>query len=674
MMDFDLNGYLETESLALSRSLLPLFEAVVNAIDAVDDEASSGHHISIHIERDRRQMNMSEGDFRGNNPIIGFRIKDNGVGFTNDNVKSFDTSFSQYKKASGGKGVGRFTWLQAFDEARVTSTYQEGGRWYHREFTFSVTKGGVGGNSVIETEPAQQSTVVYLKGFKKRYSESQYCPTKAETIAMKILEHCLFRFLSSRPLYISLSDDDEPTNLSLNELYATRICPFASEDNVIIGGHEFRLRHLQLHSGDVGQQHSIHLCADNRDVQQINLSKRIPSLGRKLEDDDGRSFYYQCYVESPFLNERTNQQRTSFTFSIEGELNFEGDLTQEALIDKLTIYSKTQLSPHLNKLYDNIKHKAERLVNGKYPEYRTILKVFDTYVDEFGQDATDDQLLRKFNDLHFARDLETRQQAEILLAKAEKGDYDRVYEEQFKLYIESVDDTATVNLARYIIHRKAILNLLRIRLEVKGDGKYSREEAIHEIVFPQRRSSDDTEYHRWNLWIIDEKLSFHFYLSSDQRISGITGDSQHSKEPDIMVIDNPAAFTDVETSPLNSVVIVEFKRPDRTSYGDEGVSKNPIDQVQGYIRQIRHNKEVTVRGRRIIIRDNTPFYCYIVADLTPRLREIVEGRGFTKSPDELGYFWFNPNNCAYIELLSFDKLIQDAEQRNQALFKKLGLH
>jgi hypothetical protein len=671
-MDFDLTGYLETEPLAPSRALVPLFEAVVNAIDAVECRTGTERCVTIQVERDRRQADLTEGELRGSRPIVGFRVEDNGVGFTAANYESFNISFSRYKKARGGKGVGRFSWLHAFDETIVTSVYQEDSRWHRRRFIFSTAHGGVGDHSILDTEPARQSTTVHLKGLKKLYAD--YCPTRADTLAWKILEHCLFTFLSPSPPAISLSDDDESTPLSINDVYAARISPFASENRVTIRSHEFRLRHLRLYSGDTGHQHSIHLCANDRDVQQHSLAKRIPSLSRKLEDEEGRSFYYQCYVESSFLDERTNLQRTSFTFPRDGELPFDGELTQESLIDELVIHSKNELRGYLDKLYETIKLKAERLVGEKYPEFRTLLKEFGTSVEEFGQDATDQELLRKFNELHFARDLDTRRQAEILLAKAEKGEYDHAYEALFKHYFESVDHAATVNLARYVIHRKAILDLLRKRMEGGADGKYAREEAIHEIVFPLRTSSDDTEYHRWNLWIIDEKLAFHFYLSSDRPISDITGDSQQSKEPDIMVIDNPAAFADADTSPLNSVVIVEFKKPERSSYGDEGESKNPIDQVQGYVRQIREKKEVTVRGRRITVRENTPFYCYILADLTPRLREIAKGRGFTSAPDDLGYFWFNPNNNAYIELLSFEKLAQDAAQRNMALFKKLGLH
>lgn len=60
--------------------------------------------------------------------------------------------------------------------------------------------------------------------------------------------------------------------------------------------------------------------------------------------------------------------------------------------------------------------------------------------------------------------------------------------------------------------------------------------------------------------------------------------------------------------------------------------------------------------------------------MTPQLREIAKIRGFTKFPDNMGYFWYNPNNKAYVELISFEKLLGDAKKRNLALFKKLGLH
>jgi hypothetical protein len=47
--------------------------------------------------------------------------------------------------------------------------------------------------------------------------------------------------------------------------------------------------------------------------------------------------------------------------------------------------------------------------------------------------------------------------------------------------------------------------------------------------------------------------------------------------------------------------------------------------------------------------------------------------GLTETSDHLGYFGYNPNFKAYIEVISFDRLLNAARQRNRAFFDKLGL-
>jgi|GEM_PF-3635162 len=39
----------------------------------------------------------------------------------------------------------------------------------------------------------------------------------------------------------------------------------------------------------------------------------------------------------------------------------------------------------------------------------------------------------------------------------------------------------------------------------------------------------------------------------------------------------------------------------------------------------------------------------------------------------MGYFAFNKRLNTYIEIITFDKLVRDARQRNRVLFKKLGI-
>ena len=41
--------------------------------------------------------------------------------------------------------------------------------------------------------------------------------------------------------------------------------------------------------------------------------------------------------------------------------------------------------------------------------------------------------------------------------------------------------------------------------------------------------------------------------------------------------------------------------------------------------------------------------------------------------DGLGYFFYNKNYRAHVEVISFDRLVKAARERNRAFFDKLGL-
>jgi len=118
------------------------------------------------------------------------------------------------------------------------------------------------------------------------------------------------------------------------------------------------------------------------------------------------------------------------------------------------------------------------------------------------------------------------------------------------------------------------------------------------------------------------------------------------------------------------VVIVEFKRPARDDYSDE---ENPINQVYRYIKLIRDGKAFDRRGRPINVSPQIPFYAYIIADITPTLRDQAAFSGFQPNHDNTGFFTFNPQLRAYVEMMSFDNLVLNAERRNQYFFDQLNL-
>ena len=65
------------------------------------------------------------------------------------------------------------------------------------------------------------------------------------------------------------------------------------------------------------------------------------------------------------------------------------------------------------------------------------------------------------------------------------------------------------------------------------------------------------------------------------------------------------------------------------------------------------------------------FYCYVIGDLTQSMRDSAEGRGLRLTQDNQGYYGYNEAIGAYVEVISYDKLLKNARQRNQVFFDKL---
>lgn len=189
-----------------------------------------------------------------------------------------------------------------------------------------------------------------------------------------------------------------------------------------------------------------------------------------------------------------------------------------------------------------------------------------------------------------------------------------------------------------------------------------------------RTESNDVAADASNLWIIDERLAFHDYLASDKTLKSmpVTG-SASTKEPDILatrLMDSPVLAAEGQKLPLPSIVVVEIKRPMRK---DATEDKNPIQQCLDYVKRIRAGGVMTATGRPIPPTQDPPAFCYIIADLTDKMIERCEVSNLRPTHDGLGYFGFNDAAKAYIEVMSFDGLVNSATERNRAFFDKLGL-
>jgi hypothetical protein len=92
------------------------------------------------------------------------------------------------------------------------------------------------------------------------------------------------------------------------------------------------------------------------------------------------------------------------------------------------------------------------------------------------------------------------------------------------------------------------------------------------------------------------------------------------------------------------------------------------------VREIRSGQSQDSKGQLIrTLTDNVPAYCYIVCDLTAALETRLQNMSALRTPDNLGYYGYNPTLNAYYEIVSYAKLLQDAKRRNRILFDKLNL-
>jgi hypothetical protein len=174
------------------KPLIPLFEAVMNSFQAVRDakRTSSNGFITITIERENTLIDEDQA------PIRNFMIVDNGIGLNDENFDSFNTAFSDHKLSRGGKGLGRFTWLKAFDTVGIDSVFREDGEEaQRRSFTFDE-------GYELEKEGLPQpipgkatGTSVGLIGFKEPYKSA--CPRTTDQVIQKLVEHFLLIFLEA---------------------------------------------------------------------------------------------------------------------------------------------------------------------------------------------------------------------------------------------------------------------------------------------------------------------------------------------------------------------------------------------------------------------------------------------------------------------------------------------
>ena len=674
-------GHVELLGLQQKDSLVPLFEAITNALQSIDearrlDTATEPHKVVIEIERTNADVQKKlDGTLETVGPISGFIIRDTGIGFTKDNYTSFGEAGSRHKQSIGGKGLGRFSYLAVFDHAEVESTYHQDGDTKRRRFDFAHTETGFRNHTdrtVSDSRPRETS--VALKAMHPHFQKA--CPAKLEQIARKCCTHFFKSLVGNDVPEVFLEDPVEDTSISLNRRIRDELVLKSKNEEFEVSGHTLTITHSFV-SQKALSAHSLMFCARGRAVDDVTLKldRTVTLQSGPFTADDGTPFFYCGSISGPILDDRVNNSRTRLELPERCDEDMFESLSMSGIREAATKLIRKSLRKYTKEPRDEHFERIRRLCEN-HPAYRILLRHAKRDLKQIQPALTDEKLELEIIQLYNRHRLQTRERFESLRKKTQRGvrNFEK-FRKEYRVFLDQHNELAVAELAQYMLDRKAALDALDNYMRVDEDGKFPVEEAIHEVIFPLSSTSDDLSYEETNLWIVDERLAFHSYLASDKRISSHNSvESSSGLEPDLAVyFDSAFALSENGSSgELSSVVIVEFKRPERDNY-EPGYKKNPFDQVEEYVRQIRAGKAADRDGRTIEIRNDIPFFAYVIADLRPTLEPIAESRNAFTTHDGKGMIYYHAKLNLFVQVISYSKLLGDAKLRNKIFFEKLGI-
>lgn len=645
----------------------PLVETVVNAIQAIEAGTTKPGRIDIRVIRSTQQE-LDD----GLPPVESFIVIDNGIGFNQDNRDSFDTLYSDHKLDQGGKGFGRFTCLKYFDDLLIESVFESSEGRKQRSFKMGKKTEIIVNEKLKDCPDGNIGSRVTLKKAKKPFADR-----KIKTIARTLVERLLPYFIAAD--YdcpeMSIAEEDGTGRIALNAFFENQLSALIQEipldDGAISLGPEekpqtFQVRLFKFYSPR-SQKSKISLVADRREVTDTAIHTYVPEFVDEFfekvangDDSRDKNYIVKAYVFGEYLDKSVSLERSGFDFPKGDDLLHA--VSQDEIERAAAIITRDALGETIIARQEKKRAQVIAYVELSAPWHRTIVEDID--LSSMPYNPTAEQIESVFQKEKFGQEVTIRQKMEEYLNETNPDEL----REGLPAILDQISKTSRNDLIHYIALRKHVLTLFSKSIELNEEDKYPSEATVHDIIFPRKGDTAATSFEDHNLWIIDERLNFTNFVNSDKPLDGGS-----SERPDIIVFDTPILFRgDNEAS--NPITVFEFKKPGRDDFVNPSAKDEPVQQIVRYVNNIRDGKFKTPKGRPIQVSDNTPFYGYVMCEVSENVKRWLEReKQFTPMPDGMGWFqWFGNINL-YMEVLSWDKVLKDATMRNQIFFHKLGI-
>ena len=661
----NIRGRVNNFNLPKNKFMLPMLEAVSNSIQAIDELGLDNGVIKINVSRyNILGVDIDEDKIYGQ--IDGFVIEDNGVGLNERNFKSFMEADSTYKYKIGGKGIGRFTWLKAFKDVEIESCFKNVDSYCIRKFNFNLDNDDIPEDFEV-TNSKNSYTIVKLLTYIDEYSK--YATINTNNIVDIIVEHFFSQLLNKNFPKIILKDVDNKNNeshIDVGEYFNKYVLSNCESEKFYIDKNEFEIVHIKTIVNDNIKANKLYLSANDRIVEVKDLEKLIVDINDSFYKNT--DFGYVAILKSDYLDKNVDANRTSFNIPSDDDVS--GMLSKQCILKNATEKIEKYLDKYLADIRNMKIVKIKNYINESAPQYKYLLKYAMDELLKLNADIQADKLYDILGDIKRKLDKKARKDFDKFYKELDNKKIDQAeYRDNLKRNMEKITDLNSSILAEYVAHRKVILEVLEKTLTKKSEEIYYLEEEVHNIIYPMRSDSDSQTYENHNLWLIDEKLSYCEYIASDIPFNN----NPKEPRPDILMLDNTIRMVSDsknEGSPFENIVMFELKRPMRDNYKTEDM---PTRQMIRYVSRLKENNVKDRNGRPIMVDSKTRYFLYAVCDITPTLKELILLDNFKETMDKMGYYQYHEAFNAYLEIISYDKLIKDAKKRNRVFFNKLGI-
>lgn len=652
-----------------TQSLQPLFEAVSNAVFAIEDVHGDG--------AGRGSIRLTVTDL-GDPGAMAIEVEDDGIGLDDERYQAFCTIDTDFKRNKGGKGVGRLFWLDAFSAISVDSSYRIDGASARRAFEFVLDNR----EQILPAAPARTTpsaphgTRVRFQGLRTREYADPF-PKRVDTFLRYFSAHFIADFLMGGGPTILVEVDGETTEY-----------PKAVSDLVVgrpvratVGSADFGtltvLGFFCRPEASTGLEglHQLHLLANGRTVE----SRKVDNLlgVECLERDGERDLAFHGCVSGEYLDLRVNEGRTAFNLA-ERTLKQVSRECMEAV--------RSQMIPdQVGRYFEKRRERYESFVE-RYPTYG-----FDDDETQLGRvplhAASPEEFASFLVKFQIRRDEERQGALQRLIDALDLAEVPFSFGRTVTDAAREIQAAEQLALAQHVVRRKLALELLekligRIRKREGSADDFHLERTLHSFICPMNVRGDDgleLRSRAHELWMVDERLAFTRAFSSDRRLDDVLVEGGSADRPDLFLWNLAYGLSSTDpdepdavdlSEPLRRVMVVEFKKPGRRTYGG---SKDQVEQqITRYLAQLQGGEIESFGRARVRIARDCVFHCYVVADIVGDLEQQLSSWETTAN----GQGRIRPLRGAYsgqIEVIQWQDLINDAWMRNQATLHAAGL-